>query len=72
MADLTTEHVSDLRKRGLHNYADRYLAGERCHCPRGEFHCDYLECPQTKDGEPMLTHRHCPLDPPADDSYWGD
>lgn len=35
--------------------------GFRCHAGRdGE--CSWMMCPQLRDGEPMATRRHCPLD----------
>lgn len=49
----------------------RYAKGERCHAQR-DGDCNYIECPQNRDNEPRNTGRHCPLDPPADDAYWGE
>jgi len=41
-------------------------APERCHASRdGE--CVHQQCPQLRDGEPMKTGRHCPLDAMEDE-----
>lgn len=37
-----------------------------CHANRdGE--CDWEHCPQLRDGEPLKSGRHCPLDDPDED-----
>lgn len=38
-----------------------YGLGTDCHADR-DGDCDWSECPQTRDGEPAKTGRHCPLD----------
>lgn len=60
-----------------HEHANEYLSAlpkgwtmkfepEYCHADTdGE--CYWGECPQTRDGEPMKTGRHCPLDIRGDD-----
>lgn len=49
-------------------------AGRRCGLPEaslgtycrsqrdGDCDCDWVDCPQLKDGEPRKSGRHCPLD----------
>jgi hypothetical protein len=37
-----------------------------CHADR-DGDCSWSECPQLRDGEPVATGRHCPLDWSEDD-----
>lgn len=44
------------------------VIGEYCHSQR-DGDCNWQHCPQNKDGEPMKTGRHCPLDIHCDERY---
>jgi hypothetical protein len=49
---------------------DNYGTREFCHANRdGE--CDWEHCPQLRDGEPIKTARHCPLDIDEEDYLGG-
>lgn len=39
----------------------RLALGERCQSDR-DGDCAYKRCPQLRDGEPVKSGRHCPLD----------
>lgn len=42
-------------------FTERIATGERCHaCRDGD--CIDDRCPQNRDGEPVKSGRHCPLD----------
>jgi hypothetical protein len=58
------------RAKAGEEFVGRYALGERCHAGR-DGDCADARCPQERDGEPAATGRHCPLDPPPDDDYWG-
>jgi hypothetical protein len=63
--------MTDHERTTIDELASRYAAGERCHAGKdGE--CVHQDCPQERDGEPASSGRHCPLDPPADDPWWGE
>lgn len=37
------------------------MSGHWCEAARSDGECNWTECPQTRDGEPMATGRTCPL-----------
>ena len=37
------------------------MSEDNCHAGR-DGDCIWVECPQLRDGEPVATGRHCPLD----------
>lgn len=61
--DVRQSGVGSLRDAQLRNEAVRAVAQEeeRCHADR-DGDCDWVLCPQNRDGEPGKTGRHCPLD----------
>lgn len=38
-----------------------FKAGEICRADRDGY-CDWEECPQLRNSEPLATGRHCPMD----------
>lgn len=44
------------------------LPDEGCHANR-DGDCSWSGCPQLRDGEPMKSGRHCPLDIKTDEEY---
>lgn len=42
--------------------------GARCHAGQ-DGDCTWEGCPQLRDGEPMKSGRHCPLDRENDDDF---
>ena len=50
--DAIYEQLLDQFKKEQHSY---------CYADR-DGDCSWKDCPQLKDGEPMKTGRHCPLD----------
>jgi len=45
----------------LDEFGKRWAQGERCHAGR-DGDCIDKRCPQVRDGEPLNSGRHCPLD----------
>jgi hypothetical protein len=44
-----------------HPGCDKAKPENQCHAGR-DGDCTWKSCPQTRDGEPMKSRRHCPLD----------
>lgn len=60
------ESIAEVRQRyrrlyklELDDRAAKMLAGP--HCQAGDEDCLWDECPQTRDGEPTMSGRSCPL-----------
>lgn len=70
-----TKRLPGTPREGVSEFSEefkqRILSGEYCHSHR-DGDCFHESCPQNRDGEPMKTGRHCPLDwRSPDDEYFG-
>ena len=68
---LTTRELEDIKhaeyRRGRENaFKDMRDENPRCHGGR-DGDCSWELCPQLRDGEPMKSGRHCPLDQYTDE-----
>jgi hypothetical protein len=56
--------ADDLNRADAMEFEARHAADQlqpRCHAAKdGE--CAWSECPQIRDGEPLASGRHCPID----------
>ena len=52
----------DAFRQGVERGIIEATTPQRCHASRGDGECNWTLCPQNREGEPMKSGRHCPLD----------